>query len=232
MRSAWQSGVGALLLLSGFLLVAQVRAEHDLRAGAALPSRRLEDLTVLIRRQQEADRSLRDEIAALSAKLEGYRVSEARGETLTRQMRREAAELRETLGLTAVHGPGLGVTLAASPRRLAVPQASDVAAVLNELWAGGAEAVAVNGVRVLATEGVAQRGAGLAVHGRALADPYTIVAIGDPAALEGVLLVRGAVVDGLRGVGMTVTLRRLADTTVGPYGEAPRFRVARPARGP
>ena len=64
--TVWQrGGVTALLFLAGFLLVLQLRANQVLRAGIELPSHRLADLAVLIRRQQDSDRALRDEVAAL-----------------------------------------------------------------------------------------------------------------------------------------------------------------------
>jgi len=228
----WQVGLAVLLLLAGFLLVIQVRANRALRAGAALPSRRLDDLMVLVRRQQEADRGLRDEVMTLQAKLDEYRAAASRGESLTGQMRRDVAGLRAVLGLTRLRGPGLRVILAGSPQRLATPQAQDVAGAANELWAAGAEAVAVNGLRVLATEGMVPDRRGIRIRDRVLFEPYVIVAIGDPVALEGALLVRGGLVDGLEGVGITVTLSRLPDVTLGPYTGTLRLRHARPTAPP
>ncbi len=231
-RSQWQTGFALLFLVTGFLLVVQIRANQTLRAGAALPSRRLEDLTVLVRRQQDGDRMLRDEVVALEAKLEGYRTGEAQGRSLTREMRRELNDLRNGLGLAPVHGPGLVVTLVAAPTRSAVPQAQDLAGLTNELWAAGAEAVAVNGVRVLATEGFARQEDAIRVGRQVIRDPYSVAAIGDPAAMEGALLVRGGLADGLRGVGLTIAVARAADLNLAAYtGQIP-LHFARPAAGP
>lgn len=227
-RPRRQAAFALLLLLAGFLLAVQVRANQALRAGAALPSRRLEDLTVLVRRQQEADRVLRDEVAALRAKLDSYREAEARGRSLARQMRVELAALRGQLGLTPVHGPALVAVLGAAPGRLAVPQAQDVSGLVNELWAAGAEAIAVNGVRVLATDGFSAQGEAIRVGGWTLRDPYTIAAIGDANALEGALLGRGGLVDGLRGVGLTVLLSRVPDAALPASAGPAGFRFARP----
>ncbi len=228
MTRVQQIGFALLLLLAGFLLVVQVRANQSLRAGSALPSRRLEDLTVLVRRQQEGDRVLRDEIAKLDAKLEGYRTAEARGRSLSLEMQRELAQLHAALGLAPVHGPGLVAALGAAPGRSVVPSARDLAAVVNEFWAAGAEAVAVNGVRLLATDGFSQHGESARVAGQVIHDPYSVVGIGDPAALEGALLVRGGLVDGLRGVGMTVALSQLHDVTLPAYAGQIRPRFAHP----
>lgn len=227
-RAGAQVGFALVLLLAGFLLVVQVRADRALRAAEALPSRRLEDLTALVRRQQETDRTLRDEIASLQAQLDSYRTAEAKGESLTLEMRRELADLRLDLGLTPVHGAGLVVVLATGPTRLTVPQAEDVSGVVNELWAAGAEAVAVNGIRVLATTGFSGPPGAVRVGGVRTVSPYSIVAIGDPAGMEDALSVRGGIVDGLRGVGLTVVLARAPDVRLPAYAGRLRFHVARP----
>ena len=75
-------------------------------------------------------------------------------------------------------------------------------AVVNALWAGGAEAMSIMDVRVISTSAVRCVGNTLLLHGRVYSPPFKIMAIGDPAALqqalassEGVRLFRDAVDD-------------------------------------
>lgn len=89
-------------------------------------------------------------------------------------------------------GPGVQVqlwdapagadTAAWDPNQLVVHQ-QDVEAVMNALWAGGAEAMTVQGQRVSATTGVRCVGNVLLVHEQTYSPPYVIAAIGDPAQL-------------------------------------------------
>jgi len=230
--ASWGRATAALLCLAGFLLVLQVRAYRELSAGIELPSRRLEDLLVLIRRQQDSDRALRDEVASLEAKQQEIRATEAAGRSLADAMRHEMDGYRMALGMTAVAGPAISVTLAADPKHLSVPQAQDVAAMVNELWGAGAEAVSVNGLRMLATDGVVSSGRGVRIAGRPTGEPYVIVAIGDPAVLDEALTVPGGAVDGLRGVGLTVTLRRIPQAVLPASSRTVEFHVARPLPGP
>jgi uncharacterized protein YlxW (UPF0749 family) len=55
----------------------------------------------------------------------------------------------------------------------------DIQGVLNALWAGGAEAVAVADQRMLTTSAVRCIGNTLLLHGRTYSPPYRISAIGD-----------------------------------------------------
>src|SRR5579883_2512832 len=214
--AVWQRGVAALLLFAGFLLVLQLRAERALQAELALPSYRLADLAVLIRRQQEADRALTDEVRALEAKQRQIQSAVAAGRGIVEALRRERDAYHLELGQTPVEGPGVTVVVSADPNHLSVPQAQDVRGIVNELWAAGAAAVP-GGVRI---------------GDRTTRDPYRFAAIGDPVVLEGALTVPGGPVDGLRGVGLAVRLRRTDVLRLPAAPPRHDFRIARPMGKP
>jgi uncharacterized protein YlxW (UPF0749 family) len=94
------------------------------------------------------------------------------------------------VGQEAVTGEGIAVTLADAPASstsenpddLVVHQ-QDLQSVVNALWAGGADAVAVQGQRIIATSAVRCVGNVLLLHGRTYSPPYVIEAIGDPESL-------------------------------------------------
>ncbi len=98
-------------------------------------------------------------------------------------------------GATALRGPGLRVELWDAPavddnrydvNDLVVHQ-QDLEAVMNALWAGGAEAMAVQGERLTSTSAVRCVGNVLLLHGRQYSPPYVIEALGDPGRLRAAL---------------------------------------------
>jgi len=90
-------------------------------------------------------------------------------------------------GLKAVHGPGIVVilddatssaaTAGVDPNQLVVHQ-SDLQAVVNALWAGGAEAMTIAGQRVVATSAVQCVGNTLLLNGEVYSPPFRVAAIG------------------------------------------------------
>ncbi len=108
-------------------------------------------------------------------------------------------ELREQTtyaGLEAVSGPAVTVTLNDAPASVAangldpdllVVHQQDIQAVVNALWSGGAEAMTIQGQRVIATTGVKCVGNTVVLQGVPYAPPYVISAIGDPVALQAAL---------------------------------------------
>jgi uncharacterized protein YlxW (UPF0749 family) len=95
-------------------------------------------------------------------------------------------------GRVAVAGPGVLVKLWDAPTSNAPPGArpddllvhqQDVEAVVNALWAGGAEAMTIQGQRVTSKTAVRCVGNVLLLHGATYSPPYEIAAIGDSSEL-------------------------------------------------
>ncbi|MGW9426202.1 DUF881 domain-containing protein, partial [Streptomyces koyangensis] len=146
----------------------------------------------------EVDRAARtrDELAA---QVEELQEAAAGTDTRVAEVLTESRALADAAGLTELSGRGVVVTLTdaprdadgkypagASPDDLVVHQ-QDVQSVLNALWAGGAEAVAMQDQRIVNTSAPRCIGNTLLLHGRTYSPPYVVTAIGDPARLAATL---------------------------------------------
>ena len=80
--------------------------------------------------------------------------------------------------------------------------------VVNELLAAGAEAVSINGERVVATTAIRCVGPTILVNNVRSSVPFVIKAIGDPLALEGAMNMNGGIVSELRAYQNKVTIQR------------------------
>lgn len=148
---------------------------------------------VLVERVQQTQ----EEIAALEADVEQTRADLAAAQEVLLAQSAEGsalsariARLESAAGYTAVQGPGAVVVLDSAegtdPAATDDPGRvldKDVQNAVNALWASGAEAVAVNGVRLTSTTAIRSAGAAILVDFRPLLPPYRVEAIGDSAAL-------------------------------------------------
>ena len=123
-------------------------------------------------------------------------------------MLREDLKRAEILaGTVAMEGPGLEIKMEDgdvvdpenTDQNLFVVHQNDVLKVLNELKAAGAEAISVNGQRVVATSEIRCAGNTISINNTRTAAPFVIRAIGDPAQLESGLMMRGGIMDELSG---------------------------------
>lgn len=223
----------AVLLGIGFLSVVQFRASRSLIAQPEVPTRNVYALATLLRQEREVRMAMERKISEMQRRLAEYEQATVEGRTLTAAMSKELESLRVLAGLKPMKGPGVVVRLEDAKINPAgsspvVVTYQDLVSVINELWAAGAEAVAVNGQRVTAATGFSQVGGTVLVDLARLTGPFTIVALGDSATLEGALSIRGGLVEGLRALGMGITITRQGDLSVPAHRGVPKFEHAKP----
>jgi uncharacterized protein YlxW (UPF0749 family) len=178
---------GAVCVLAGLMIMVSAWNAQ----GSDLRPARNTDLDGLIQDQSRRNSELVRRLTSLREEVD--RLSAVRNEPdLAPQLDHHAA----TAGMTAVEGPAVTVTLSDAPASVAadgidpdllVVHQQDIQAVVNALWSGGAEAMTIQGQRVISTTGVKCVGNTVVLHGVPYAPPYTISAIGDPARLHAAL---------------------------------------------
>ena len=207
----WQVLFAVVLMGLGFLLVVQLRAGRALSVQEGVPTRNVYALAAMLGQEREARRRLEAQVASLNARLAAFETAAAQRRSADRALAEELERLRISAGAVALAGPGVRVTVvdgtAPAPGSAPVAvQYVDLASLANELWAAGAEAIAISGYRIVATTGLSQVGGTIIAGGQRLSAPYDLVAIGDPVTLAGAMNIRGGVVEGLRGLGLRITV--------------------------
>jgi len=178
--------------LLGFLLIAQLQGTEDL--GDRLASEREEDLAAILSDlSAEADR-LQTEITELRLTLIEFESSAERDELALRSLRRRLDDLRILAGVVATEGEGLTLTVSDPGRRVGPELLVDT---VQELRAAGAEAIAVNGVRLVSSSWFAARNGRLVVDGQPLDAPYRIAVVGPAQTMAKALDIPGGVTDNL-----------------------------------
>ena len=240
-RSVWTVGVPLIALLAGVLFTTSATTAD----GTALRDDRRPRLAQLITdKRDRLDQSER-KAAQLRAEVDRATAQLANVDQPVREARERGDALLTPAGFTALSGTGVTVVLDDSSRRPAttgknatdnddlVVHQQDVQAVVNALWAGGAEAMSIMGIRVISTSAVRCVGNTLLLHGQVFSPPFKITAIGEPVELqraldsaEAVQQFRIAVAD--LGLGYQETVER--NVTVPAYDGSSDLRSARVAQ--
>ncbi len=184
-RQRWTLAVLSICIGTGFLfVVGSVNADGaDLRPAGGDVASLLKERSDRIADRRDSARELRADIDTLSAGVSGAALDEYRD---------RVTKLEAPTGLTGLHGPGLRVTLTDAPRtvepegvdpNLLVVHQQDIQAFVNALWAGGAEAISLQGQRLISTTGIRCVGNTVLLDGVPYSPPYVIEAIGGTAAM-------------------------------------------------
>jgi uncharacterized protein YlxW (UPF0749 family) len=187
-RGRWHAAAVAAFVVAGALFATTSLSSKglDLRAAS------ITDLGGVV--QQERDRSddLQARLTRLKAEVD--QLSHQVDDSEVAKLQEQVDALQQPAGFAPVAGPGLTVVLDDAPKseidkadedngvsvdELVVHQ-QDIQAVANALWAGGAEAMTIQGQRVIATTGIKCVGNTVVLHGVPYSPPYRIAAIGDP----------------------------------------------------
>lgn len=179
-RGSWHVLVPVMALAAGLLFGTSAAL-----AGDPTTKAQPETLAGLITARNEQVAELSEQAAELQTQVDSL---SAQGRL---PANREADALAPLVGTVAVQGPAVqvelndaGYTLETMPEGYTVDDVvvhqQDVQAVINALWAGGAEAMMVQDQRVISTSAVRCVGNTLYLQGRVYSPPYTITAIGDP----------------------------------------------------
>jgi uncharacterized protein YlxW (UPF0749 family) len=168
---------------AGLLFATSANVSH----GTDLRSQGTSGLVGLVRAAQARVGTDRSTVSGLDRRIKAQTDVAARSNVGVADARRRAARLTLPAGLTALAGPGLSVVLddAHGPARdpsidpnESVVHQSDLQAVVNGMWSGGAEAMSIAGQRVIATSAVRCVGNTLLLNGEVYSPPFRIVAIG------------------------------------------------------
>ena len=180
-----QLTITAVAFVLGLLVVVQLRTQAAGNAFAGLSS---QDLTVLVANLNARNDQLRREAANLQRELATLTANAQRGDASIDELRADLERVRLYAGLEAASGPGVVIIIRGDVDGTAVED------LLNELRNAGAEAIAIDGRRVV--PGVVVAGGAGAVHidDVAAPDPIELAAIGPPDKLTGSLTRSGGII--------------------------------------
>ena len=181
-----RSGVTVLLVLglSGLMFTASAKLARN------QDGRHPQNLTDLVQNEERRVENLTEQVVELEAEVTALAEDLAPTEPSSPEA---VVNTGIVAGSVPVTGPGISVTLDDAPPTQQSRSASvddlvvhqqDLQEVINALWAGGAEAMTLQGQRVTPTTAFRCVGNVLNLHGRVFSPPYVVSAIGDPAALE------------------------------------------------
>ncbi|MHB8126023.1 MAG: DUF881 domain-containing protein [Desulfitobacteriaceae bacterium] len=233
-RILWHKDVRYLLTLGsviiGLLFVLLIKANADLggsvvRTDIALPS--------LVQTEQE-NQQLANDNEKLRQELAKY----SQGQNASALAEQQLLAAKKNADLTLLNGPGLQIILDDSKRKASgidmqnyVIHEAYIRQLINILWNGGAEAIAINDQRVTSNTEVFCSGSFIQINGTRQMPPYIITAIGDTYNLQSALkfYVWDQLGDFQKQYGITRNLDIIDNITI-PAGKFKTFQYAVPVK--
>ena len=164
------------------------------------------------------------------AKIEEYKNASAKSSSTVALIKKELDDAGIIAGLVDVKGEGLKITLddTRAINQIAIDAGgydpnvfvihdTDLLMVINELFAAGAEAISINGQRIVTRTEIRCVGPVVSINGARYSAPFEILAIGDADILEGSMKLRGGIIDSLKQASIDVTMEKMEEVVVPKY---------------
>lgn len=220
--------------LLGFAVSIQFKS---VQLYSSSPSARYEELQKMYLSEQEKTASLQDQITQMQSTINNYRDSIEQTGTAYKGMEADLLRAENLAGLTDVYGPGITVTLSDAkktdpnmPAEYFIIHDSDMRSLVNELLAAGAEAISINGERVVSTTAIRCVGPVVIVNNARSGAPFVIKAIGDSATLENALNMTGGIISELKNWNIGVTIQKSNRIDIKAYSGSVTFKYVTTAK--
>ena len=201
-----------VFIVIGFLTAMYSRQERE--TASIVPKQRIEELSVRLVQMEEERNALKNQLQTIE---EG-----ASNVTATQEI---SEDLKLRACLLPLEGTGLIIKMDDSTKEaksgenpnLYLIHDDDLLKVINELRAAGAEALSINGQRIIDTSEVRCAGPTLSVNNVRSSAPYEIHAIGDKNTLENAVKMRGGVAETLKVWGIQLEVETSNSVYIPPY---------------
>jgi len=180
-------------------------------------------------RWKEKYDNISEELKFAEKELEEIRQIATKDDITAQAKEEELKKKNILLGLTNVKGNGIIIelqdgTIAETDTVLFFENMStkivhniDLLALVNELNNAGAEAIEINGQRIVNTSAITCEGNVIKINGEKIGSPFTIKAIGSQGLLYGQITRIGSYIDLMKSEGVIVNVKKEDDITINKY---------------
>ena len=237
--AGWGISIAVALAVVGFVGAMQWNSSLSREEFTTSAQRFLASQVVNLESEQ---RELRAQIAAAEEEVQRFQAESTSSSVTLEALNQQLAAARLGVGLTAVRGPGVIVEIADSKRIVPAGEnptsfivlVDDLRDIVTALWASGAEAISINGERLVATTSIYGVGASVLVNTAFLSPPFRIEAIGSEGLLDRFQThpaFLGRVAHRIDFFGLEFASQASGELTLPAFVGTTRFRWAVPAEG-
>ena len=207
-------------VLLGAALVVQFRTQGNIVKSILVDS--TTEQATITNGLVESNAALRKEIDSLNTQLVQYQTGDQASDM--QSLVKDLNEIKVVNGSIEVSGPGIELVLTGT---LAPEELQDI---INEFRNAGAEALVLNGQRIVVNSAVVQGATGPSLNGIPVQPPYRFEAIGDPETLQRAIDRKGGLVPLLvaNHPGLQMNLQEVAKVVAAIYERKMNFVYAKP----
>lgn len=207
-------GISAFILVAVMFMQFKVVEKTDITSIQTMTEAELRSELLAWREKYQQLQTKYEEVAT---KINEYKEEYKSDEETEKLLEKELKDLQILLGETEVKGSGIIITIGEEELEDDRITYEDLLYIVNELKSAGAEAISINGHRIINTTDIVELNSYIRINSRNILAPYTIKAIGNQTYLESALLGVGGYADELKKWGFDIEIQRNDEVTIEAY---------------
>lgn len=228
--------IGIICIILGIMISLQYKSVSKINENNKKHNVKVEDmafnLTKLQRERDDAMQQLKDRERQLTK----YEQSSSKSSELVKIMKEDMDHAKILAGIVDVKGKGITVTVDDSKSNNPDIQPMEAVAhdfsllyLVNDLRASGAEAISINGERLVSTSEIKCAGTLIDINNVRIAPPFVVKVIGDPDMLDAGIRMKNGVYDYLvRTCNLDVSIKKSNEILIPKYKGVYTFNFAKP----
>lgn len=207
-------GISAFILVAVMFMQFKVVEKTDITSIQTMTEAELRSELLAWREKYQQLQTKYEEVVT---KINEYKEEYKSDEETEKLLEKELKDLQILLGETEVKGSGIIITIGEEELEDDRITYEDLLYIVNELKSAGAEAISINGHRIINTTDIVELNSYIRINSRNILAPYTIKAIGNQTYLESALLGVGGYADELKKWGFDIEIQRNDEVTIEAY---------------
>lgn len=230
--------VGIIALIIGLLFTIQATTNRGTHKGGLVPLAKAQDLERELKKVRNDKDEAIVELRDLEDELEKIKNKKADEDYVLKGMIAELEKYKISAGAVDVHGKGVTITIRrADPSELIAGEEINwdlnfenqaLLNMVNRLKDAGAEAISINGNRIISSTEISLAGEHININSRPTAPPYIIKVIGNPKTIKSAISIRFGIVELLSEAGYKVAIAKKEDIEIQRYSGVTKYRYAKP----
>jgi uncharacterized protein YlxW (UPF0749 family) len=228
----------ALALLIGLIISIQINTSDSYDLGGLIPIAQADDLERQLKEVRSEKEAILAEYLELEQRLKEIEDKNLSEDAFLQSAMKDLERYRMSSGVLDVKGPGVIITVddpvpteenPGDGYSTIMVRYDLLLSLVNKLKDAGAEAISINGQRIIARTEISLAGDNVNINTVPTAPPYTIKAIGNPETIEGALTIRYGIVENMRNnYGLQVSIAKQEEIEIPRYNGVLRYLYAKP----
>lgn len=195
MKFARNMSITVVCIILGIMLSWQYKSIESNSKVSASQTKSLYELQKELLEEKKKNENLRARNEELEQQVSEYIDAAGNNKKIEEGIREQLIRARMLAGLVDVEGPGIEITLDNGDGEYEIVYDIDLLRLINELRAAEAQAISINGERVVAMTEIKYTQPYMVINGRQINAPYVIKAIAEPEKLDYALNMLGGIVE-------------------------------------